>query len=178
MSARGYELDDAVRRLQKTVRDLDLKQARVRYGIGSGSGGDIGGGTPGEPEVTGVGGIPIDDLPPTATGDVIVFNLATGHWEVRRLDAADIDYDGAVSGSPETNVQDELDRLEGLTGPTGLNDLTDVVIASPLDKQRLRYSTVDNLWHNSSLVWEVHVSYDGTVVLDGAGNPVQTEVTY
>lgn len=66
----------------------------------------------------------------------------------------------------------------GGRSPAALDDLTDVAIVSPLDKQRLRYDSASALWKNSSLVWEAHVSYDGTAVLDGAGNPVQTEVTY
>jgi hypothetical protein len=56
-----------------------------------------------------------------------------------------------------------------------LDDLTDVSITSASAGDRFRYS--GSAWVNSALRWEPHFSYDGTVVLDGNGDPVMVEVS-
>lgn len=63
-----------------------------------------------------------------------------------------------------------------IPGVATLDDLTDVVITAPAAGDRIRYS--GSAFVNSPLRWEPHVSYDGTVVLDGNGDPVMQEVSY
>jgi hypothetical protein len=61
-----------------------------------------------------------------------------------------------------------------LSTVAALDDLTDVTITSATAGDRLRYS--GSAWVNSSLHHEPHVAYDGTVVLNGNGDPVMVEV--
>jgi hypothetical protein len=117
MSARGYELDEAVRKLAETVRRLDLKQARVRYGLGAGAGGDVGGGTPAEPTVTGIQGVPVDaDAATPADRDALIYETGTG-WIADHVQAEDVVYDPTVSGLTAIDAQAAIDELAaGLGG--------------------------------------------------------------
>lgn len=56
-----------------------------------------------------------------------------------------------------------------------LDGLSDVVITTPASGDRLRYN--GSSWVNSSLHWQVLFDYTGSALLDGAGNPLETEVT-
>lgn len=49
-------------------------------------------------------------------------------------DAIDIPYDGETSGSEETNVQDELDKLESVTGQIN-TDLSELITSGSVDGQ-------------------------------------------
>jgi hypothetical protein len=117
MPARGYELDEAVRKIADDVRRLDLKQARVRYGLGSGSTGDVGGGTPAEPLVTGIQGVPVDtDAATPADRDALIYDAGTGGWIADHVQAADVVYDPAASGLAAVQVQAAIDELDALLG--------------------------------------------------------------
>jgi len=59
-------------------------------------------------------------------------------------------------------------------GASTLDDLTDVVITTPAAGQRLRYS--GTTWANRFTRDEPQVDYTGSVILDGAGNPIMVEV--
>lgn len=102
MTARGYELDEAVRRLSEAVRRLDLKTARVKLQAASN--------TTTEPGTTGIPGAPTD-----VEGALAAMQ---GEIEAHLADTADAhdasatSYDPSTSGSPESDVQGELDRLE------------------------------------------------------------------
>lgn len=63
-------------------------------------------------------------------------------------------------------------------GALALDDLTDVVITSPANADRLRYNAATSRWENSRLVWEELIATDGTVMADGLLNPMQHEVPY
>lgn len=100
--------------------------------------------------------------------------LATSHQH----DASGIVYDNGTSGLSGDTVQEAIDELDAAVDALGtpdLDDLGDVTITTPVSGQRLRYN--GSLWVNSSLRWEPHVDYTGSVVLDGAGNPVMVEVS-
>ncbi|MDD5304036.1 MAG: hypothetical protein PHS14_13125 [Elusimicrobia bacterium] len=63
-------------------------------------------------------------------------------------------------------------------GATTLAGLADVSLSSLANADRLRYSTVDNKWHNSALIWTPLTVYDGTnwlPLVDGSGNAVMAE---
>ncbi len=107
----GYELDQAVRDIKRAVADLDRKQARVRYGLGSGSTGDVGGGTPAEPIVTGIQGVPVDaDAATPADRDALIYEAGTG-WIADHVQAVDVDYDPTPSGLAATDVQAAIDEV-------------------------------------------------------------------
>ena len=65
----------------------------------------------------------------------------------------------------------------GLTS-VALDDLTDVVITSAANADRLRYNSATAHWEDSPLVWEPMIATDGTVMTDGLLNPMQHEVPY
>ena len=117
MSARGYELDEAVRKLAETVTRLDLKQARVRYGLGAGAGGDVGGGTPAEPIVTGIQGVPVDADAATPTDrDALIYDAGAAGWIADHVQAEDVVYDPTASGLTATDAQAAIDELAAATG--------------------------------------------------------------
>lgn len=66
----------------------------------------------------------------------------------------------------------------GITAAPALDDLTDVAVSSPLNAQRIRFSSATSLFENSSLVWEPMIASDGSVMTDGLLNPMQHEVPY
>lgn len=79
--------------------------------------------------------------------------------------------DAAVVGSGPAAAMDN--HKHAITRPA-LDDLSDVVITSVAAGDRVRYDGSNFV--NSALRWEPHVAYDGTVVLDGNGDPVMVEV--
>lgn len=84
--------------------------------------------------------------------------------------ASSIDFVGAGVTASGTGAA----KTVTIPWPT-LDNLTDVAITSPASGDRVRYN--GSAWVNSSLRWEPHVDYTGSVVLDGAGNPVMVEVS-
>lgn len=64
--------------------------------------------------------------------------------------------------------------LVGSGGVSALGDLSDVVLTSPAQFDWLQFDGTD--WVNSTLHYEPHVAYDGTVVLNGNGDPVMVLV--
>lgn len=81
----------------------------------------------------------------------------------------------AVGSSKYLARADHVHDGSGSSGASALDDLTDVTLTTPTSGDRLRYSGSE--WVNSALRWEPHVAYDGTVVLDGNGDPVMVEVS-
>lgn len=79
--------------------------------------------------------------------------------------------DSAATGSAA--VAARRDHKHAITRPA-LDDLSDVVITSAASGDRIRYDGSNFV--NSALRWEPHVAYDGTVVLNGNGDPVMVEV--
>lgn len=79
--------------------------------------------------------------------------------------------DAAATGAAA--VAARRDHKHAITRPA-LDDLSDVVITSVVSGDRIRYDGSNFV--NSALRWEPHVAYDGTVVLDGNGDPVMVEV--
>lgn len=61
---------------------------------------------------------------------------------------------------------------------TALDGLTDVVITSATNADRLRYNSATAVWEDSNLVWEPMIASDGSVMTDGLLNPMLTEVPY
>lgn len=107
------------------------------------------GGLGGVVHIPDLGELPdVDVSTPPNDGDVLVWDDGTETW---------------VPQAPSAGTLD-------------LDDLTDVSITTPASGDRLRFD--GSGWVNSPLRWEPHVSYDGTVVLDGIGNPVMHEVNY
>ena len=59
---------------------------------------------------------------------------------------------------------------------SALNDLSDVTITSAAAGDKLRHN--GSGWSNANLHDEPMVLYDGTVMLDGNGNPMMHEVAW
>ena len=98
----------------------------------------------------------------------------------------DLDDDGheviehAVAVETDTTLRLAPDGAGGVEfavttgGVSVLDDLTDVTITSPVAGHRLRYN--GSVWVNTTLHIQVLIDGTGSVVFDGTGAPVETEV--
>lgn len=154
MTARGYELDEAVRRLQAAVRALDLKYGRVRL-VDSTT-------VTYDPTTSGL----------TATDLQAAIDELAAAVAALVLAAVNVSIADAGNYYAGTNVEAALQELgAAILGAFALDDLTDVVITSPVALDQLRYD--GSAWVNDARIWRPLMDGLGNVVTDsGTGEAI------